>query len=56
MQLCQHAGLSDTRDSSKPVLERRSHEPDGDDDKTECILVRMIRKSCIFTVLSAVTV
>jgi hypothetical protein len=53
MQLCQHAGLSDTRDSSKPVLERRSHDPDGDDDRNECILIRVIRKSCICVVLSA---
>ena len=28
------AELSGTRDLTKPVLERRPHEPDGDDDKT----------------------
>jgi hypothetical protein len=51
VQLCQHAGLSDTFESC--VLEWRPHERDVKDDKDECILIRVIRRSCICTMPSA---
>jgi hypothetical protein len=47
------AELSGTRDLTKPVLERRPYEPDGDDDKTERFLVWAIREDCICMMLSA---
>jgi hypothetical protein len=47
------AALSGTRDSSKSKLERRRHEPDRDDDKTERFLAWAIWRSCICMMLSA---
>jgi hypothetical protein len=51
VQSCQHAGLSDTLEFC--VLEWRPYERDVKDDKNECILIRVIRRSCICTMPSA---